>query len=603
MTKKRDLPSMPDVLPPEGAGMPDVAADAAPADEAPGVAVFATADGSVRVEVRLQGGTLWLSQKQLAQLYGVTVPNIAQHLRHIYADGELVREATVKKYLIVATNGKHYETQHYNLDVVLHVGYRVRSTVGTLFRAWATERLREYMVKGFTMNDDQLKYGDGYDAHFRELLERIRADFRALLGDAKPAADTYAAAADYAELVGSALAEAFRRNLTADALPDGRLYWNIADRVVRPLLEEEHLLVADASAAVQQALNQQANLGIAPQRAVLPTDAVDDLLNKVSTAEQFADVAWALDEPVRTFFRMVVDDTLKRNVDFQGKAGLRPRVIRTAESHCCKWCSALAGTYDYPRVPKDVYRRHERCRCRVEYDPGEGRRQNVWNKTWTEDEDARQARIQKIQNPSTNRDDSAKIEARKQIGLPPVDSPEIKAIKAAMSEQVLSLPETAQEALRQYTGFTATRVNSAIRNGKITPQIQETISALDNALASGVMPQSVTLYRNTALSFLGFGLPKNPTLQDLQDLVDLTPEFPIFISTSFQDLHLPGRDTLIQLHVPAGYKGCQFLQPVALPKFKSQDEVLFARGMQYRVLDVGRKDDRYFLEIEVLQNV
>lgn len=90
-----------------------------------------------------------------------------------------------------------------------------------------------------------------------ELLERIRADFRALLGDAKPAADTYAAAADYAELVGSALAEAFRRNLTADALPDGRLYWNIADRVVRPLLEEEHLLVADASAAVQQALNQQ----------------------------------------------------------------------------------------------------------------------------------------------------------------------------------------------------------------------------------------------------------------------------------------------------------------------------------------------------------
>lgn len=157
-----------------------------------------------------------------------------------------------------------------------------------------------------------------------ELLERIRADFRALLGDAKPAADTYAAAADYAELVGSALAEAFRRNLTADALPDGRLYWNIADRVVRPLLEEEHLLVADASAAVQQALNQQANLGIAPQRAVLPTDAVDDLLNKVSTAEQFSDVAWALDEPVRTFSRMVVDDTLKRNVDFQGKAGCGP---------------------------------------------------------------------------------------------------------------------------------------------------------------------------------------------------------------------------------------------------------------------------------------
>ena len=173
--------------------------------------------------------------------------------------------------------------------------------------------------------------------------------------------------------------------------------------MVRPLLEEEHLLVADASAAVQQALNQQANLGIAPQRAVLHTDAVDDLLNKVSAAEQFEDVAWVLDEPVRTFSRMVVDDTLKRNVDFQGKAGLRPRVIRTAESHCCRWCSALAGTYDYPRVPKDVYRRHERCRCRVEYDPGEGRRQNVWNKTWSEDEESRQARREFAEIPLPNK--------------------------------------------------------------------------------------------------------------------------------------------------------------------------------------------------------
>lgn len=236
-----------------------------------------------------------------------------------------------------------------------------------------------------------------------ELLERIRADFRALLDDAKPAADTYAAAADYAELVGSALAEAFRRNLTADALPDGRLYWNIADRVVRPLLEEEHLLVADASAAVQQALNRQANLGIAPQRAVLNVDAVNGLLNKVSTAEQFEDVAWALDEPVRTFSRMVVDDTLKRNVDFQGKAGLRPRVIRIAESHCCKWCSALAGTYDYPHVPKDVYRRHERCRCKVEYDPGEGRRQNVWSKTWSEEPEVLQARREFAETPLPNK--------------------------------------------------------------------------------------------------------------------------------------------------------------------------------------------------------
>ena len=162
----RKLPPMPEILPPETPPLPD--------DAAPGVAVFATADGSVRVEVRLQGGTVWLSQKQLAQLYGVTVSNINKHLKAIFEDGELEPARTIEHYSIVATNVKRYTTKHYNLDVVLHVGYRVRSTVGALFRAWATERLTEYMVKGFTMNDDQLKYGDGYEEHFRELLERIR---------------------------------------------------------------------------------------------------------------------------------------------------------------------------------------------------------------------------------------------------------------------------------------------------------------------------------------------------------------------------------------------------------------------------------------------
>lgn len=182
------------------------------------------------------------------------------------------------------------------------------------------------------------------------------------------------------------------------------------------------------------------------------------------------------------------------------------------------------------------------------------------------------------------------------------DDAKIKAVKDAMTKQVLALPESSQSILRAYTGFTATRVNYAIRNGNIAPQVRETIAALDNALANGTMPQSVTLYRNTALSFLDLGLPKNPTEQELQTIVRGQGTFPIFTSTSFEDLQLSGRDTVLQMHIPEGYKGCQFLQPVALPKFKHQDEVLFARGLKYRVLNVGIKDDRYFLEIEVLPN-
>ncbi len=183
------------------------------------------------------------------------------------------------------------------------------------------------------------------------------------------------------------------------------------------------------------------------------------------------------------------------------------------------------------------------------------------------------------------------------------DDDKIKAVKDSMTKQVLALPESSQSVLRDYTGFTATRVNFAIRNGNITPQVRETIAALDNALAAGTMPQSVTLYRNTALSFLDLGLPQKPTEQELQLVVDNYGSFPIFSSTSFENLQLPGRDTVLQMHIPEGYKGCQFIQPVALPKFKYQDEVLFSRGMQYRVLNASIKDDRYFLEIEVLPNV
>lgn len=179
----------------------------------------------------------------------------------------------------------------------------------------------------------------------------------------------------------------------------------------------------------------------------------------------------------------------------------------------------------------------------------------------------------------------------------------IKEIKSTLTKQVLSLPESAQKALREYTGFTATRVNFAIRNGTITSRIQETIHALDSALASGTMPQSVTLYRNTTLSFLGFNLSELPTEQELQAIVRRQGIFPIFLSTSFQDLRLPGRDTVIQMHVPQGYAGCQYLRPVALPQFKQQDEVLFGREMRYLVQDAYIKDGRYFLEIEVLLNV
>lgn len=120
--------------------------------------------------------TVWLSQQQMAELYQTTRPNIVQHIKNIYADGELEEEATCKNFLQVRQEGVRQVTREipfYNLDMIISLGYRIRSVIATHFRRWATERLKEYIIKGFTMDDERLK-GNGGGAYWRELLDRIR---------------------------------------------------------------------------------------------------------------------------------------------------------------------------------------------------------------------------------------------------------------------------------------------------------------------------------------------------------------------------------------------------------------------------------------------
>ena len=147
--------------------------------------MYQTEDGRSRVECRFGQETLWLSQAMIAGLFGKDVRTVNEHLRNIYGDKELAPEATIRKFRIVRQEGRREVTrlvEHYNLDAVLAVGYRVRSPRGIQFRRWATERLREYLVKGFTMDDERLRNppiaGSGAPDYFDELLERIR-DIRA----------------------------------------------------------------------------------------------------------------------------------------------------------------------------------------------------------------------------------------------------------------------------------------------------------------------------------------------------------------------------------------------------------------------------------------
>ncbi|MDE0678727.1 MAG: virulence RhuM family protein [Gammaproteobacteria bacterium] len=164
--------------------------------------MYPTSKEATPIRVLLEGETVWLTQRLIADLYNTSVPNISQHIKAIYKQGELQPEATLKKYLIVQLEGEREVkrlVEHYNLEMIIAVGYRVRSTRGTQFRQWATERLSEYLVKGFTLDDERLKGTSSTIDYFDELLARIR-DIRASEARVyQRIRDTFALASDYHE--------------------------------------------------------------------------------------------------------------------------------------------------------------------------------------------------------------------------------------------------------------------------------------------------------------------------------------------------------------------------------------------------------------------
>lgn len=141
------------------------------------VIIYTANDGKTKIDVKLEEETLWLTQAQMCELYQTSKSNVSEHIKHIFEDGELNEDSVVRKFRTTAADGKEYLVSHYNLDMIIALGYRVRSIIATRFRQWATERLKEYIVKGFTLDDERLKKLGG-GSYWKELLERIR-DIRA----------------------------------------------------------------------------------------------------------------------------------------------------------------------------------------------------------------------------------------------------------------------------------------------------------------------------------------------------------------------------------------------------------------------------------------
>lgn len=138
--------------------------------------LYSTPDGSVKIEAFLHNETIWLTQKKIAELFGVDRSVVAKHLKNIFDSFELDKDSVCAKIAHTADDGKTYETMFYNLDAVLSVGYRVNSAKATRFRIWATERLKEFIIKGFVIDDERLKNGRYFGKdYFQELLERVRS--------------------------------------------------------------------------------------------------------------------------------------------------------------------------------------------------------------------------------------------------------------------------------------------------------------------------------------------------------------------------------------------------------------------------------------------
>ena len=226
-----------------------------------------------------------------------------------------------------------------------------------------------------------------------DLIDKVKAEFRneyknsakiqGLLDAVQNGTATYEQAQTYSLEVSRLIGRAYEKHISSAVLPDGKLYYNIASRLVPETLDENYRLVADYAKAVQENLNIRAGLKIKAQVATLDVERVDGIVELAASGEQYDDVAQKLTNAFDTYTQSIVDETIRRNVEFQGRAGLRPTVRRRSTGRCCAWCRALVGEYEYPDVPKDVYRRHESCRCSVLFDPGDGRKQNVWSKRWS----------------------------------------------------------------------------------------------------------------------------------------------------------------------------------------------------------------------------
>lgn len=281
---------------------------------------------------------------------------------------------------------------------------------------------------------------DVLPAILQEVQERFESDFgksetvRNAFETLKAKKATYKTANEFAIEVGEILSKALGASLIADKLPDGKMYYNIAQRLLSDVLGRNYEIISGYTRDVQKKLNTDAKISLKVQVPELNQDRIAGIVNRLASEEKFEDVSWLFGEPIVNFSQSIIDDSIQKNAEFHYKSGLQPEIVRKSFFHCCDWCQEVQGSYKYPRVPRNVYRRHQHCRCTVDYDPKSGKVKDIWSKIWRKTDESDKIEARKDINGTSQMSEVRKLAL--QEGIP--SNPIKKSRKKLTDEQIIN---------------------------------------------------------------------------------------------------------------------------------------------------------------------
>lgn len=438
---------------------------------------------------------------------------------------------------------------------------------------------------------------------YLELLEKIKNDFNLSFNDNKKIEKlnellldkkvTYKEANELAIEVGEILKKVFGDNLSEDLFEGGILTEEIANILIRPNMIKNYDIVSTYSTDTQKILNKKSKIGLKAMKPPANKDRIDGIVKKISEKE-FTDTKWLLEEPIINFTQSVVDDVIEYNAELQYNSGLRPKIVRKESGDCCDWCREVVGEYDYPKVPKDVYKRHRFCKCTVEYLPGDNRAQDVWSKKWKniDENDIIKKRIDYDKNikylnkrrPKPLTDEELKYK-----------SPSLNILSTKnYKEWEKTLTSVELSDISDYTGSADYIYMNNLLRGKLDlgnnveykNNLKEKIKRLELALSRYTTSEQYTVYR---------GVNKRHNIIN----VKIGESFVLdegFVSSSFskqiaEDFTGQDGSVLYRIRIPKNKAVGAYIDKYS--NFKGEEEFLFKPSTSFKLLKIDKKEVEY----------